>query len=301
MTSTEPAGEWPPLADPGELAARLAGVGYLAGDGLAAAAFLALRMGRPLFLEGDPGVGKTAFAQKLAEALDAEPIRLQCYGGLDASQALYDWNFPRQILTLRAAGSGPAAPALVPELYSEEFLIRRPILRAFSGRRAVLLIDEIDRADDEFEALLLEVLENGEVTIPELGPARRTGVRPLVVLTSNQTREVHDALKRRCLYHWIDHPDAEREVAILHRWVAGLDDGLAREIAEGMRRLRAARDLRKMPGVAESIDFATALSGAGATTLTPESIEPALSTVVKHHEDEDEIRSMLLPPGEEQR
>jgi MoxR-like ATPase len=289
-TRPTPSG-WPDVTSPQQLAALLRRVDYLADEGLAAAAFLALRMRRPLFLEGEPGVGKTSFAQKIAQALGARPIRLQCHGGIDASQALYDWNFPRQILTLRAAEDG-ARNGIVKQLYSWDFLVRRPILEALENGPAVLLIDEIDRADDEFEALLLEVLEANSVSIPELGEIRAT-IPPLVILTSNRTREVHDALKRRCLSHWIPHPDPDREVEILRQRVAALPDDLARQIADGMHRLRAARDLAKTPGVAESIDLAHALIETGATALTPTALSVTLSTVVKHHDDQAPVRDLL--------
>jgi MoxR-like ATPase len=283
---------WPEIRSREELAAKLTAVDYLPGEGLVAAAFLALRMGRPLFLEGDPGVGKTDFAAKIALALGARPIRLQCHAGIDATQALYDWNFPRQILTLRAAGD-----TTVPDLYQEEFLQRRPILQALKGGPAVLLIDEIDRADDEFEALLLQVLENYEVSVPEIETIKAE-VTPLVILTSNRTREVHDALKRRCLYHWIDHPEPAEEVAILKARVREVPDGLAEQIAAGMKRLRTTKDIAKPPGVAESIDFAKALTADGATALTPDTVDATISTVVKHQDDRTDARRLLLgtPP-----
>jgi MoxR-like ATPase len=286
---------WPVIDSPETLATMLSDVGYLPGDGLVAAAYLALRMGRPLFLEGDPGVGKTDFARKIAAALGARCIRLQCHAGIDASQALYDWNFPRQILALRAAGDEGDRSALLPGLYTEEFLQRRPILQSLEGDAAVLLIDEIDRADDEFEALLLEVLEDYTVGIPELGDVK-AGITPLVILTSNRTREVHDALKRRCLYHWITHPDAELEERILRRRVPDLPEELARQIAAGMRRVRSGKNVTKPPGVAESIDFASALTASGAATLTPAMVDATISTVVKHHDDQDVVRRLLLVP-----
>jgi MoxR-like ATPase len=282
----------PPFKSLSDLAEKLDQVGYLADDGLVAAAFLAKRLNRPLFLEGDPGVGKTAFAQAMADVLGARLIRLQCYGGIDMAQALYDWNFPRQILALRAASEGDRAE-VVATLYTEDFLVRRPILDALEHGPSVLLIDEIDRADDEFEALLLEVLENGSVSIPEIGTIRAEAP-PLVILTSNRTREVHDALKRRCLYHWIAHPDFAREVAILHRRVDKLPDQLARDIAAAMERLRAAKDLVKTPGVAESIDLARAAVELGGTALTPEIADAAVGTVAKHHDDRVEVRRRLM-------
>jgi len=288
---------WPRIGSREELGAKLTAVGYLPGEGLVAAAFLALRMKRPLFLEGDPGVGKTDFARKIAQALGARAIRLQCHAGIDATQALYDWNFPRQILTLRAGEGGDSTT--VADLYREEFLQRRPILQALEGGPAVLVIDEIDRADDEFEALLLEVLEEYTVGIPELGEIRAE-VTPLVILTSNRTREVHDALKRRCLYHWIDHPEPAAEVKILQTRVRNLPEALAQQIAAGMKRLRAAESVTKPPGVAESIDFAQALTTDGATALSPGAVEATISTLVKHQDDRDEVRRLLLAaaPGD---
>jgi MoxR-like ATPase len=285
---------WPVIGNRAELTARLTATGYLPGPGLVAAAYLALRMGRPLFLEGEPGVGKTDFARRIAEALGARSIRLQCHAGLDATQSLYDWDFPRQILTLRAAEDGDRTT--VPELYREEFLQRRPILQALDGGPAVLVIDEIDRADDEFEALLLEVLEDYRVGIPEIGEVRAT-VTPLVILTSNRTREVHDALKRRCLYHWIDHPGPDEEARILQARVPDLPDGLAAQIAAAMQRLRTSATVIKPPGIAESLDFAGALTVAGATTLDADSVDATISTVVKHQDDRAEVRGLLLDAG----
>jgi MoxR-like ATPase len=275
---------------PSDVADRLEAAGYLPGKGLAAAVFLAARLGRPLFLEGDPGVGKTSMAEALSEILEVRLIRLQCHGGIDASQALYDWDFPRQILQLRAI-EGTA----IRSLYTQEFLIERPILQAVKAGSAVLLIDEIDRADDEFEAFLLEALENNTVTIPELGPQGDATNRPMVILTSNRTREVHDALKRRCYYHWIEHPGYEREVQILRRQVAGLSAGAADRIAAAMQSLRTL-DLLKTPGIAESIDLARAMIELGGSTLTEEVVDAALGTVAKHHKDRPVVRDALLSP-----
>jgi MoxR-like ATPase len=280
---------------PEDLARRLEDeAGYLADFGLAAAAFLAHRMSRPLFLEGDPGVGKTSFAEAMATVLGTgPPVRLQCHAGLDASQALYDWNFPRQIMRLRAAGEGDHRD-LEPQLWTEEFLIARPVLRALR-RPSVLLIDEIDRADDEFEALLLQVLDTYVIDVPELGPLPAVH-RPFVVLTSNQTREVHDAIKRRCLFHWIAHPDPGREARILGRHVQDLPEELAREVASAMRRLREHNEMIKPPGVVEAINLATAVRELGADRLTPDVAEAAISTVAKHHDDEPHVRSVLRNP-----
>jgi MoxR-like ATPase len=282
-------------ADPAALTRALEDRGYLPDEGLATAAHLALRMHRPLFLEGDPGVGKTALAQALAEVLGAELVRLQCYEGIDVSQALYDWDFPRQILHLRAAettGQTGNADQLEASLYDRRFLIARPILRAIEHSPSVLLIDEIDRADDEFEAFLLEVLADNAVTIPELGTIKAE-TPPLVVLTSNRTREVHDALKRRCLYHWVEHPEFEREVAILRSRLPQITEELARDVAAATKRLREA-DLLKPPGVSEAIDWATALHLLGARTLDRERAAATLGAVLKYHEDAVRIRDTVL-------
>jgi MoxR-like ATPase len=231
------------IPSPAVLKTRLADHGYLADEGLATAAYLSLAMGRPLFLEGEAGVGKTSLAAALGALLDATVIRLQCYEGIDASQALYDWDFPRQLLHLRAveASGAPSDAAAVDrldsEVYSRRFLLARPLLAAIETSPCVLLIDEVDRADDEFEAFLLEVLSDYSVTIPELGTVR-AAVPPVVVLTSNRTREVHDALKRRCLYHWVEHPSFDREVAIVRRQVPAASESLARQVAAAAQVLR---------------------------------------------------------------
>ncbi|HEX4726680.1 MAG TPA: MoxR family ATPase [Jatrophihabitans sp.] len=280
--------------NPTELADALRGTGYLPDDGLATACYLAIRMGRPLFLEGDAGVGKTSLAHALAELTGAELVRLQCYEGIDAAQALYDWDFARQILHLRVAEAAGLtdSDALERSLYGRQFLIARPILRALEHSPSVLLIDEIDRADDEFEAFLLEVLADNAVTIPELGTIRADRP-PLVVLTSNRTREVHDALKRRCLYHWVEHPSFDREVAILRRRLPDITETLAREVAGAVRRMRAA-DLLKPPGVAESIDWAEALHLLGAQRLDPDRAAATLGAVLKYQEDAARIRDTVL-------
>ncbi|MGH8922161.1 MAG: AAA family ATPase [Actinomycetes bacterium] len=272
--------------------------GYLADDGLATAAYLALRMNRPLFCEGEPGTGKTALAQALAQVLGAELIRLQCHDGIDAAQALYDWDFPRQLLHLRAleaaAGAGAEkldADAVEASLYDPRFLLARPILRALQTSPSVLLIDEVDRADDEFEAFLLEVLTEHAVTIPEIGEVRAK-VPPLVVLTSNRTREVHDALKRRCLYLWLDHPDISREIEILHSRLPGIPERLAAQVAGAVHALRKA-DLLKPPGVAETIDWARALQLVGASHLDVDSAAATLGAVLKYREDADRVRQQL--------
>jgi MoxR-like ATPase len=276
-------------ATPGELAQRLDAAGYLADEGLATAAFLALRMGRPLFLEGEAGVGKTALAQALADVLAAPLIRLQCYEGVDAAQALYDWDFPRQLLHLRAAEAAGVTDVerLEHELYDRRFLLARPLLRALETTPSVLLVDEIDRADDEFEAFLLEVLSEFTISIPELGTVRAE-TPPVVVVTSNRTREVHDALKRRCLYHWLAHPTFEREVAVIRRHLPGVSERLADDVARAVQRLRAA-DLLKPPGLAESIDWVTALAALGATELSADLATRTLGAVLKYQEDTERM------------
>jgi MoxR-like ATPase len=283
---------------PAELAAALRSTGYLADDGLATAAYLAMQMNRPLFCEGEPGTGKTALAQALAQVLDAELIRLQCHDGIDASQALYDWDFPRQLLHLRAleaaasaTGETLDADAVEASLYDPRFLLARPVLRALQTSPSVLLIDEVDRADDEFEAFLLEVLTEHAVSIPEIGEVRAKEP-PLVVLTSNRTREVHDALKRRCLYLWLDHPDLQREIQILHSRLPGLPERLAAQVAGAVRKLRQA-DLLKPPGVAETIDWARALQLVGARHLDVDAAAATLGAVLKYREDADRIRAQL--------
>jgi MoxR-like ATPase len=271
----------------------LARAGYLADAGLATAGFLAARLERPIFLEGDAGVGKTAFAAALAEATGVELIRLQCYEGLDAAQALYDWDFPRQILHLRTAeATGVAdAPTLETSLYDRRFLLARPLLRALESAPCVLLIDEVDRADDEFEAYLLELLADWAVSIPELGRVAAT-TPPTTVITSNRTRDVHDALKRRCLYHWVEHPDPEREAAILRARLPEVSRRLTTQVAETVARLRRL-DLVKPPGVAEAIDWAAALHVLGADLLTTPLAEATLGAAVKVREDLDRVRPRL--------
>jgi MoxR-like ATPase len=280
--------------EPADLAARLESAGYLADEGLATAAFLALRMGRPLFLEGEAGVGKTALAQALAEVVGAELIRLQCYEGLDSAQALYDWDFPRQLLHLRAAEAAGAVDvdAVERDLYDRRFLVARPLLRAVETTPAVLLVDEVDRADDEFEAFLLEVLSDFTITVPELGTVRAQ-TAPLVVLTSNRTREVHDALKRRCLYHWLDHPTYDREVAIIRMRLPEATEQLAGDVARATAALRG-QDLLKPPGVAESLDWTEALLALGARSLDPDRAARTLGAVLKYREDTDRVLSAGL-------
>ena len=271
---------------PDELAAELDRVGYLPDAGVTTAAFLALKMHRPLFCEGEPGTGKTSLALALAQALSLPLIRLQCHEGIDASQALYDWDFPRQLLHLRAmeaAGSTLDPDTAEASLYTRRFLLARPLLRALEESPCVLLVDEVDRADDEFEAFLLEVLDSNTVTIPELGEIRAL-VPPIVILTSNRTREVHDALKRRCLYHWLEHPDLSREVEIIQRRQPGVTEHLATQIATAVGKLRDL-DLLKPPGVAESLDWAGALLALGRTELDAETAATTLGAVLKYRED----------------
>ncbi|NBM20393.1 MoxR family ATPase [Streptomyces sp. GC420] len=272
---------------------RLEETGYLVDEGLAVACFLALRLHRPLFCEGDAGVGKTALASALAQALRVPLIRLQCYEGIDASQALYDWDFPRQLLHLRAAeAAGVTDPdRLEDELYSRRFLIARPLLRALETP-SVLLVDEIDRADDEFEAFLLELLSEYTVSIPELGTVRSESP-PVVVLTSNRTREVHDALKRRCLYHWFEHPGFARELAIVRRRLPQVAERLAEQVTAVVQELRS-QDLLKPPGVAETIDWAEALDALGASELDAELAVATLGSVLKYREDAERARALDL-------
>ncbi|MFC6084971.1 AAA family ATPase [Sphaerisporangium aureirubrum] len=277
------------IRTPAELTALLGERAYLADDGLATACFLALRMGRPLFLEGEAGVGKTELAKTLAAVLGAPLIRLQCYEGLDAAQALYDWDFARQLLHLKAAEATGATDAarLEGELYDRRFLIARPLLQALETQPSVLLVDEIDRADDEFEAFLLEVLSDFTISVPELGTIRAE-VPPVVVVTSNRTRDVHDALKRRCLYHWLEHPSFEREVAILLRRLPECTETLAGQVAGAAQRLRGA-GLVKPPGVAETLDWAEALLTLGARDLDPDLAATTLGAVLKYREDQQAV------------
>jgi MoxR-like ATPase len=275
------------VASPADLARLLAEADYLADVDVATATYLALALPRPLFLEGEAGVGKTSLARALSQVLDAPLLRLQCYEGIDSSQALYDWDFPRQLLHLRAAESasrnGVDAAQLEEEVYSRRFLLARPLLAALETSPSVLLIDEVDRADDEFEAFLLEVLSDYTVTVPELGTVRAE-VPPIVVVTSNRTREVHDALKRRCLYHWVEHPTFEREVAIVRRRVPEASAQLVEQVAAAAQALRG-EDLLKPPGVSESIDWTMALVALGAERLDADTATATLGAVLKYRED----------------
>jgi MoxR-like ATPase len=286
------------LASVDSVRAGLAGEQYLADEGLATSIFLAMRLQRPLLLEGEAGVGKTEVAKSLARWTGGQLIRLQCYEGLDANQAVYEWDHARQLLHLRAAeatgvASDRGTEELEGELYTERFLVRRALLQAISPTNGsgppVLLIDEIDRADDEFEAFLLEVLSDYAITVPELGTFR-ADVPPLVIITSNRTRDVHDALKRRCLYHWVEHPDFDREVAIVRLRAPAVPERLARQVAAAVEGLRA-EGLYKPPGVAETIDWAEALATLGRVTLDEASVSATLGTVLKYREDHERVRS----------
>jgi MoxR-like ATPase len=276
------------------LARRLAAVDYLVDEGLATSMFLSLRLPQPLLLEGEAGVGKTEAALALAAVLDTPLIRLQCYEGIDAAEALYEWNYPRQLLSIRLAESGGKSLD-EEELFGSEYLIRRPLLRALEHpgpRPAVLLIDEIDRADDDFEAFLLELLAGASVTIPELGTVTASHP-PAIVLTSNRTRDLHDAVKRRCLYRWIDYPTREREVEIVRRRVKGASETLAVQVADAVSRMRDS-DVQKPPGIAEAIDWLAALDVLGIERLDAEAIDLTLGSALKYEEDQEVIRAAGL-------
>ncbi|MBK5115725.1 MAG: MoxR family ATPase [Thermoleophilia bacterium] len=282
------------VPDVESLAQRLATVDYLVDDGLATSMFLGLRLPQPLLLEGEAGVGKTFAAISLAAVLDTPLIRLQCYEGIDAAEALYEWNYPRQLLSIRLAESGGKSLD-EEELFGPDYLIRRPLLRALEHpgpRPAVLLIDEVDRADDAFEAFLLELLAEASVTIPELGTIRATHP-PIIVLTSNRTRDLHDAVKRRCLYRWIDYPTPEREVEIVRRRVKGSSETLAVQVADAVARMRDS-DVQKPPGIAEAIDWLAALSLLGIESLDADAIDRTLGSALKYDEDQEVIRAAGL-------
>jgi len=281
------------IPDAAALAARLDAADYLADDGLATAMFLSLRLPQPLLLEGEAGVGKTEAARALAEALGTPLIRLQCYEGMDSSEALYEWNYPRQLLRIRLAEAA-GDDLREDDLFGRDYLVRRPVLEAIEHPGplpAVLLVDELDRADHDFEAFLLELLADAAVTIPELGTIRAT-VPPAVVLTSNRTRDLHDALKRRCLYHWIDYPSAAREVEILRRRVPGAAAAFAEAVVAAPARLGTA-DVQKAPGIAEGIDWVAALELLGAERLDVETAGRTLGAVLKYREDIDRVRASL--------
>ena len=273
-----------------DLQRQLLETGYLPDRGLATALFLSVRLDKPLLLEGEPGVGKTEAAKAIARVLGARVIRLQCYEGLDVQHAVYEWNYSRQLLHIRAAQEGQVDEQ---ELFGPDFLIRRPLLEALESEEpVVLLIDEIDRADDEFEAFLLEILSDFTITIPEIGTihAKR---KPTVILTSNRTRELHDALKRRCMFHWIGHPGLEREIEIVKLRVPGVPERLAEQVATFVGRLRDI-DLAKPPGVAETIDWASALVELGKDELDPETVEATLGSLLKYHEDFENVKKSAL-------
>jgi MoxR-like ATPase len=277
-----------------KLGQMLGEVDYLADEGLATSAFLALRLPQPLLLEGEAGVGKTELAKALAQVLDTPLIRLQCYEGIDASESLYEWNYPRQLLSIRMADS-KGADIGEDELFGPDFLIRRPLLQALEHkgpRPAVLLIDELDRADDDFEAFLLELLAEATVTIPEIGTITATHP-PIVILTSNRTRDLHDAVKRRCLYQWIDYPDPQREIDIIRRRVKGADANMIVQVADAVSRMRES-DIQKPPGIAEAIDWVSALDLLGVDHLDVETADRTLGSVLKYSEDQEVVRSAGL-------
>jgi MoxR-like ATPase len=276
------------------LARRLAAVDYLADEGLATSMYLSLRLPQPLLLEGEAGVGKTEAGRSLAAVLDTPLIRLQCYDGIDAAEALYEWNYPRQLLRIRLADSA-GEELSEDDLFGPEYLIRRPLLSALQHpgpRPAVLLIDEIDRADDDFEAFLLELLADAAVTIPEIGTIRATHP-PVIVLTSNRTRDLHDAVKRRCLYHWIDYPTPKREVEIVRRRVRGVSETLAVQVADAVARMRDS-DVQKPPGIAEAIDWVAALNLLGVERLDEAAVDRTLGSVLKYGEDQEAVRAAGL-------
>jgi MoxR-like ATPase len=280
-----------PYGSVDELQAALGTQSYLADRGLATSIHLSLSLDKPLLLEGEAGVGKTEVAKVLSSLLGRRLIRLQCYEGIDASQALYEWNYSRQLIAVRAMDAADAETH-VQDLFGPDFLVERPLLAAIrEGSGAVLLVDELDRADDEFEAFLLEVLSEFAVTIPEIGRVAAE-TPPAVVVTSNRTRELHDALKRRCLYHWIDHPDLEREIQIVKVRAPHVSDALARDVSAAVLRLRE-MDLAKLPGVAETIDWANALAFLGAERLDTSIAADTLGAVVKDHEDQQLVSARL--------
>jgi len=279
-----------------QVEAALTARSYVPDRALATTVFLALKLGKPIFLEGEPGVGKTELAKVLADILDTELIRLQCYEGLDTHTALYEWNYPRQMLEVRLQEArGVDKDRIGGDIFSEDYLLERPLLKAvrYQGDKPpVLLIDEIDRSDEEFEAFLLEILSDFQVSIPELGTLTARQV-PVVVLTSNRTRELHDALKRRCLYHWIDYPDVQKEIEIVVARLPGIQDSLARQLAFFMQRVRG-EDLYKRPGIAETIDWAGALLALGASELDADTIDATLGCILKYKGDIEKLQTAGL-------
>ncbi len=279
------------VSSPEVLAEGLSSTGYLTDAGLATALFCAVRLPQPLLLEGEAGVGKTEAAKALATFLDTPLIRLQCFEGIDAAEALYEWNYPRQLLGIRLAEAGGRGDLVEESLFGPDYLIRRPLLAALEHagpRPAVLLIDEVDRADEEFEAFLFELLAEAAVTIPEIGTITATQP-PIVVLTSNRTRDLHDALKRRCLYHWIDYPDLQRATAIVRARVPGANDALVQQVTSAVSRLRSL-EVQKPPGVAEAIDWVLAADLLGVASLDEGAVEATLGSVLKYREDHDVVR-----------
>jgi MoxR-like ATPase len=277
-----------------EIEQRLRERRYIGDRGLATSIFLALKLEKPLFIEGEAGVGKTEAAKVMADVLGARLIRLQCYEGIDLAHAVYEWNYPRQLLHIRLLGEGDDKRVAEREIFSSEFLLRRPLLDAIDNDDTtppVLLIDEIDRSDEEFEAFLLELLSDFQVSIPEIGTIKAKQT-PFVVITSNRTREVHDALKRRCLYHWIDYPDLEKEVEIVRARAPEAAEGLAREVAALVQSLRG-MDLYKVPGVAETLDWARSLAALGATRIDAELVDATLGAALKYQEDLERIREQV--------
>ena len=275
-----------------ELIDELAAIGYIANRGLATSMLISMKLGRPILLEGEVGVGKTELAKSVARILGRSLIRLQCYEGIDTNQALYEWDYARQMLQIRALNESEVTDKAVDDLFGPKFLIERPLLAAIrAGNQAVLLIDEVDRADDEFEAFLLELLSDFQITIPEIGTIKAQ-TRPIVILTSNRTRELHDALKRRCLYNWIGFPPAEQEVAIVKSRVSGVADSLARQVVGTVNKLRE-MELEKSPGVAETIDWVESLDAIGAQTLSAESATQTLGSIIKGRDDLEYVSSTI--------
>ena len=268
---------------------KLSDQDYIADEGLATALFLSLKMGKPLFLEGEPGVGKTEIAKVLAQLFETELIRLQCYEGLDTNQALYEWNYPKQLLKMQAAKQSNGSEETF-DVFSEAFLLKRPLLHAIDPNRSkspILLIDELDRSDEEFESFLLELLSDFQITIPELGTIKAEH-RPMVIITSNRTREIHDALKRRCIYHWIDYPSRQKEIDIVKTKRPEISDQLAAQVVDFLQEVRK-EEFYKLPGVAETLDWAEALGHLNATEITPKMIEKTLGIILKYQDDVDKL------------